>query len=124
MAGRGEFHVRTDSLREFRRDLRRLPDQLEKEANEAEYEGVVRATRAAALLAPRITGALAGSYEAYRRGGVSGTRSTLPYAGVIEYTQLSRRSAPVTRAVMRETDQIVEEFEDAVERAADRTGWR
>jgi hypothetical protein len=34
-----------------------------------------------------------------------------------------KRSEPVTRAVQRQTDTIVDAFGDAVERAADKTGW-
>jgi hypothetical protein len=133
MAAGGEFHVRTDSLREFRRDLRRLSPELDKELRQEMRDVVGKVAAQAALLAPRRTGTLARSYRPFVTQRSAGIRSALPYAPVIEYGGTIaprgvditfRRSEPVTRAVMRETDQIVESFSDAVERAADQTGWR
>lgn len=96
-------------------------------------EVVGKVAAEAALLAPRRTGALAESYKAYTRGNVAGVRSALPYAGVIEFggtisprgTPITiQRSAPITRAVQRQTDSIVEHVGDAIDTAARRAGWR
>jgi hypothetical protein len=133
MADRGGFTVSTDGLREFRRDLKRLDPALDRELRGELRDAVVKVAARAALLAPRRTGALAKSYRPFVTQRSAGIRSSLPYAPVIEFggtiaprgTDITfRRAEPVTRAVMREADEIVESFGDAVERAADRTGWR
>jgi hypothetical protein len=125
--------VNTDGLRDFRRDLRRLEPEVDKELRGELRDAVGKVAAIAALLAPRRTGTLARSYRPFVTQRTAGIRSTLPYAPVIEYGGtisprgtdiLIRRSEPVTRAVQRETDRIVDEFGDAVERAADQTGWR
>lgn len=127
------FAVRTEGLREFRRDLRRLDPALDRELRIELRESIIKVAAQAALLAPRRTGELAASYRPYVRQNAAGIRSALPYAPVIEYGGTIRprgvpiefkRSLPVTRAVLREADTIVESFGDAVERAADKTGWR
>jgi hypothetical protein len=133
MAARGGFTVNTDGLRDFRRDLKRLDPQLDRELRTEMREAVVKVAAQAALLAPRRTGALAQSYRPFVTLKSAGIRSNLPYAPVVEYGGTIsprgmditfRRAEPVTRAVMRDADEIVESFGDAVERAADRTGWR
>jgi hypothetical protein len=133
MPARGGFEVRTEGLRDFRRDLKRMDPQLDKELRVELRDAVVKVTARAALLAPRRTGALAKSYRPFVTQRQAGIRSSLPYAPVIEYGGtisprgtdiVIKRSEPVTRAVERETDEIVDAFGDAVERAADKTGWR
>lgn len=90
------------------------------------------AAETARLLAPGRTGALAESYRAFTRGNVAGVRSPLPYAGVIEYGGtisprgvpiLIQRQAPITRAIERERDAIVERLGDGIEEAARRAGF-
>jgi hypothetical protein len=129
----GSVHVETDGLREFRRDLKRLAPEVDKELRQEMRDAVAKVAAQAALLAPRRKGTLAGSYRPFVTQRSAGIRSALPYAPVIEYGGTIaprgvdirfRRSEPVTRAVLRETDEIVESFSDAVERAADQTGWR
>jgi hypothetical protein len=133
MAGRGEVTVNTEGLREFRRDLKRLDPELDRQLRGELRDAVAKVAAQAALLAPRRTGTLAKSYRPFVTQRTAGIRSSLPYAPVIEFggtisprgTPITfRRAEPVTRAVMREADEIVESFGDAVERAADKTGWR
>jgi hypothetical protein len=127
-----DFEVHTEGLRDFRRDLKHLDPQLDKELRVELREAVGKVTAQAALLAPRRTGALARSYRPFVMQRSAGVRSRLPYAPVIEYGGtirprgvpiLIQRSQPVTRAVERQTEQIVSEFADAVDRAARKAGW-
>ena len=126
------FAIETDGLREFRRDLKRLSPELDKELRGELKEAAGRVAREASTLAPRRTGRLAGSYRTSVTLRSASIRSRLPYAQVIEYGGTIEpkgapikieRSLPVTRAVLRQADRVVHEFGDAVERAADKTGW-
>jgi hypothetical protein len=130
--GKDSFDVRVDGLRDFRRDLKRLDKDLPKELNKEIKEVVGKVAVDAALSAPRDSGALARSYRPFTRGNIAGVRSPLPYAGVIEYggtispkgTPITiRKYEPVTRAVERQRDHLVEEIGDAIERASHRAGW-
>jgi hypothetical protein len=130
---RGGFEVRTEGLRDFRRDLKRLDPQLDKELRDELKVAVTRVAVRAAATAPRRSGRLARSYRPFLTMRGAGVASTLPYAPVIEYggtisprgTPIKiRRYEPVTRAVEADANRIVEQFGNAVERAADRTGWR
>jgi hypothetical protein len=124
--------IQTRGLRDFRRDLKKLDRNLDKELRD-EFKDIARdVTYEASLLAPRQTGALAASYKPFVTLKGAGVRSNLPYAPVIEYGGKIRprgvditikRSAPVTRAVLRQQDRIVERSGDAVEDAARRAGW-
>lgn len=127
-----DFAVGTDGLREFRRDLKRLDPAVARELQTELRDAAGKVAAQAALLAPRRTGRLARSYRAFVRLRAAGVRSSLPYAPVIEYGGsiqprgvdiLFKRAEPVTRAVERQAGMIVDEFGDAVERAADKTGW-
>jgi phage gpG-like protein len=125
--------VRVEGLAELRRDLRATDRETLREVQGTLRNAAGIAAAQAALLVARRTGALAASYRAYARGNRAGVRSSLPYAGVVEYggtirprgTAIKfRRSLPVSRAVLRETDTIVEAIGDGIEAAARRTGWR
>jgi hypothetical protein len=120
---RGDVTVNTAGLREFRRDLRRLEPELDKELRKELRTAVAIIAARAASIAPR-------PFVTARSAGI---RSALPYAPVIEYGgTISPRGAeirfaqrlPVTTAVERYADKLVDDFGDAVERAADHTGWR
>lgn len=124
--------IQADGLREFRRDLRKLDMETDVALRKELREAAGTIAHEASLLAPRRTGALAASYRPFTSLKGAGVRSKLPYAGVHEYggvisprgTDIRiRRSLPVTRAVIREQDAIVESLGDAIERAADRAGW-
>lgn len=126
------FAVNTTGLREFRRDLKRIGPELDKELRVELREAVNTVAAQAAATAPRKTGRLAASYRPFVNLRTGGVRSRLPYAGVIEYggtirprgTDITiRRYAPITRAVEQQTERIVEQFGDAVDRAAHRAGW-
>jgi hypothetical protein len=130
---RGDVTVNTAGLREFRRDLRRLEPELDKELRKELRTAVAIIAARAASIAPRQSGALARSYRPFVTARSAGIRSALPYAPVIEYGgTISPRGAeirfaqrlPVTTAVERYADKLVDDFGDAVERAADHTGWR
>lgn len=127
-----DFAVNVKGLAEFRRNVRRVDAEANREIGVALSHGAEIAADAARLLAPRRTGALAASYRAYRRGNHAGVRSNLPYAPVIEFGGTIRprgvpimfkRQAPVTRAVERNETAIVREVEQGIVRAAQRTGW-
>jgi hypothetical protein len=125
--------VETDGLRDFRRDLRRLEPEVDKELRKELRQAVLIVAARAAQLAPKQSGALARSYRPFVTQTMAGIRSSLPYAPVIEYggsieprgtpIRFARRE-PVTTAVEQYANRLVDEFGDAVERAADRTGWR
>lgn len=126
------FDVDVDGLRALRRDLKRLDKELPKALNKEIKEAVGKVAIEAAATAPRKSGALARSYRPFTRGNIAGVRSPLPYAGVIEYggtispkgTPITiRKYEPVTRAVERRRDEIVEDVGDAIEHASRRAGW-
>jgi hypothetical protein len=128
-----DFAVKTEGLRQFRRDLKRLEPEVDKQLRKETREIAARVAVEAAATAPRRSGALARSYRPYVTQRGAGVRSRLPYAGVIEYGGTIsprgvpitiKRHAPVTGAIERQTERIVEAIGDAVERAADSAGWR
>src|SRR5215216_402629 len=114
-----DFAVRTEGLTELRRGLRRMAPEVNRQLTRELRTAVGIVVAEAAATAPRRTGALARSYRPFVRGTTAGIRSTLPYAGVIEYggtisprgTEIRiRRYQPVSRAVERQAGQIVEQF--------------
>jgi phage gpG-like protein len=127
-----DFDVHVDGLREFRRDLKRTDAEVAKGLQKELKGAVAKVSIEAAATAPRKSGALSRSYRPFTRGNIAGVRSTLPYAGVIEYggtirpkgTDITiRKYEPVTRAVERRREQIVNDIGDAIESAAIRAGW-
>ena len=129
---RGDYDVQVKGLADLRRDLRRLDQEALKEIRGALKDAADVVARDAATLAPRRTGRLAASYRPFTSGNVAGVRSRLPYAGVIEFGGTIRprgvpieirRYEPVTRAVERQRDRVVEQVADGIEAAAKRTGW-
>ena len=127
-----DFDVNVGGLRDFRRDLKRLDRDLPKELNKEIKQVVGKVAVEASLTAPRKSGALARSYKPFTRGNVAGIRSALPYAGVIEYGGTIspkgapitiRKFEPITRAVERRRDQLVEDVGDAIESVSHRAGW-
>jgi phage gpG-like protein len=128
-----EFDVRVDGLAKFRRDLKELDKELPKALQKELKEAVAKVSVEAAATTRRKTGELARSYRPFTRGNVAGVRSKLPYAGVIEFggtispkgTPITiRKYEPITRAVERRKDELVEDIGDAIESAAKRAGWR
>jgi hypothetical protein len=133
MAGRGEYAVKVNGLVELRRALTSTDAEAKKAVQASLKRGVTIAAERAALLAPRgRTGRLAAGYRGYTRGNVAGVRNPVVYAGVHEYGGtitprgvpiLIQRSAPITRAIERETDAIVEDIAEGIETATSRLGW-
>jgi phage gpG-like protein len=128
-----EPEVDIRGLRELRRGLRRMDNEVAKELTRELRQAVVKVAQRAAQFAPRDSGRLAASYRPFVRSKAAGVRSALPYAAVQEYGGVIRprgtdiriaRNLPVTRAAEAEADRLVDDFGDAVERAADQVGWR
>jgi hypothetical protein len=120
-------------VREFRRELKRFDPELEKELKGEFRDAAARAAAEAGGLVNSRSGALARSYRPFVTARATGIRSSLPYAGVYEYGGtitprgvpiLFARSEPVTRAVERKADAVLQEAGNAVERAARKAGWR
>lgn len=124
--------VQVNGLREFRRDLRRMRPQVDKELLAAIKAGSEKVAITAGAMAPRRSGALAHSIRAYVSGPVASVGSPLPYAGVVHFGGvirprgtpiLFRRNEFITQAIRDHADEIVEDIGDAVEDAARRAGW-
>jgi phage gpG-like protein len=128
-----DFAVKVEGLAELRRDLRRIDPELLDEVREALKAGAQRVATRAASVAPQRSGRLAASYRAFTSGNRAGVRSTLPYAGVVEYggtirprgTPIVFRPAmPITGSVEYEQERIVRDLDRGIAEAAQRTGWR
>lgn len=133
MPRRDGFDIEVEGLREFRRDLRRLEPEIDKQLR-ADIRKAVRTVAAeAAAIAPRRSGALAASYKPFVTSRGAGVASTLPYAPIIEYggtinprgvpIKFTRRM-PVTVAAERAQARIVDRLGESVDAAARRAGWR
>lgn len=133
MAGEGSA-VQVEGLAKLRRDLRTMDRELGKELTrelKAAAEAVLPAARS---LAPRRSGALAGSLRAAAAGNKASIRSRLPYANAVHWGTGARRGKPgphniaprkfVVRAVDANQDRIVDVIGDRLEKFADRHGWR
>jgi hypothetical protein len=127
------FDIDTAGLRDFRRDLKRLSPELDKQLRGQLRRAVVRVVTRARTNAPKVSGDLARSYRPFVTQRAAGIRSRLPYAPIIEYggTIAPRGESftideqlPVTRAVLGEKERVVEDFGDAVDRAARTAGWK
>jgi hypothetical protein len=125
--------IGVEGLRDFRRDLRRLEPALDAELRKEMRRAVAIVAVRAGQIAPKQSGKLAKSYRPFITQRTAGIRSSLPYAPVIEFggtisprgTPITfQRMEPVTRAVEQYAAKLVDDFGDAVQRAADRTGWR
>src|SRR5688572_25988668 len=92
-----DFDVNTKGLREFRRDLKRLDPQVDRELRVELREAVGKVIVQAATTAPRLSGRLARSYRPFVTQRTAGVRSQLPYAGVHEFGgTISPRGTPIT----------------------------
>ena len=129
---RGDVEVTVRGLKEFRRDLRRLEPEVDKELRKSIKAAAGKVAVEAAALAPRRTGTLARSIRPYVSGARASIGSTLPYAPVVHWGGTIRpRGVPITfaatefisRAAARHADRLVDEIGDGIEAAADRVGW-
>jgi hypothetical protein len=127
------IYVKTEGLREFRRDLRkmdRVADQaLSRELRETGNPVLLRAR----TLSPRLTGELSRSLRFSVTQKSLSVYSTLPQAPVLHWGgTISPRGVAIefprtefiTRAVIEHADQLVEGIGDNLENAAERLGWR
>lgn len=128
-----DARIETVGLREFRRDLKKLDREIDKElVGDIRRAGGTYLTEARTE-APMKSGALAKSLKlSVTTRGVS-IYSTVPYAGVVHWGgTIAPRGAPITfertefisKAVDRGADRLVDELSDSVEQAAKRAGWR
>jgi hypothetical protein len=124
--------VRVEGLREFRRDLKKLEPAAAKELQVDLRKAAARVAVAAASSAPRASGAYARSIRPYVTARGVSVGSRLPQAGVLHFGWTNRpRGVPITfparpvisQALDRQTDRLVEDLGDAVDRAARRAGW-
>jgi hypothetical protein len=127
--------VQLDGFREFRRDLKKLEPAVEKELRQdlKAAAGRVAAAGQAGARSFSRTGAYARSIRPYVTAKGVSVGSRLPQAGVLHFGGTIRpRGVPITfkprpvvsEALDRQTNEIVDAFGDAVERAARKAGWR
>lgn len=128
-----EVDVRIPGLRDLRGDYRALARDVTDDVAAETLRQAGEVARVAATLAPRRSGALAGSLRAVGYRDTATVVSRLPYANVVHWGGTIRprgtaiRFRPtefVTRAFERREDAIVDGVGDAVERSARRHGWR
>lgn len=118
--------IEVSGIRDLRRDLRVINRTLDRELSKELREAVRPVLREAVMLTPKRSGKLAGSLRPYASGSSVGIRSRLPYANPIHWGWPSRKIAAsefITRAVKRNTDDIVDALGDAVENVAKRNGF-
>lgn len=124
--------VRVEGLREFRRALKGVSREFDRELR-AELKDVGEDVAAEARrTAPRRTGQYANSIRVYANARGVSIGSRLPQAGVLHWGGSIRprgveirfpRRAVITDAAERQTARIVDGVGDAVERAARKAGW-
>jgi hypothetical protein len=132
MADSRNVNVRVEGLREFRRDLRKLSPEVNRELTR-ELKTVAEPIAAEArALAPKRTGRYAASIRVYAAGAKVSIGSRLPQAGVLHWGGTIRpRGVPITfkrrpvimEAADQQSERIVDGVGDAVERAARKAGW-
>lgn len=124
--------VKAIGFREFSRDMRRLDPAFAREARR-EYQSLGQPVLESAQgLAPRQTGAFARTLKlSVTQRGIA-IVSSHPGAGVLHWGGTIRpRGVPITfprtlfavRAAEAHMNRLVEGLGDAIERAADSTGW-
>lgn len=132
MADRRGVAVEVEGLRDFRRDLKRLDSQVNKELAQDLREGGREVVEEARAEAPVRTGRLAASLRLSVSARQVSVYSTLPYAGLLHWGGTIRpRGVPITfertefasHAAERHADSITEHVADSVERAARSAGW-
>ena len=124
--------VHVEGLREFRSDLKKLQPEVGKELRADIKVAAAKIAAEAASVAPRRTGAYARSIRPYVTARGASVGSTLPQAGVLHWGgTIQPRGVPITiearpvisTALDRQSDRLVDELGDAVERAARKAGW-
>lgn len=126
-----DVKIQAQDLATFRRDVRRADKEIGKQLQRELREVSKRVAEEAGNIAPRRTGALAGSYRGTARRTLGIVRSTNPVARFVEFGFHPRGGEtfvegvnPIGHAVEQQEDQIVDGIGDAVDRAATALGWR
>jgi len=132
MAGR-DAGVRIEGLREFRRDLKSVNREADRELAK-EFRGIARDVAAdARSRAPKRSGEYARSIKVYSEKGGASIGSRLPQAGVLHWGGTIRpkgkeirfaRRPVVVEAADRMEQEIFDRAGDAVDRAARKNGWK
>jgi hypothetical protein len=126
--------VRLEGFREFQRDLKKLEPAVAKELRQDIKAAAGKVAVAASASAGSFsrTGEYAKSIRPYVTARGASVGSRLPQAGVLHFGGTIRpRGVPIvfkprpviSDALDRRTDQIVQDFGDAVDRAARAAGW-
>ena len=132
MASRADNAIRLEGFKEFRRDLKKLEPDVDKELRKDIRAAAAKVAVAAAVSAPRVTGEYAKSIRPYVTARGVSVGSRLPQAGVLHWggtirprgVDIKFPARPViSDALDKQTDRIVEDLGDAVDRAARRAGW-
>ena len=132
MASRADNAIRLEGFKEFRRDLKKLEPDVDKELRKDIRAAAAKVAAAAAVSAPRVTGEYAKSIRPYVTARGVSVGSRLPQAGVLHWggtirprgVDIKFPARPViSDALDKQTDRIVEDLGDAVDRAARRAGW-
>ena len=119
-------------LRDFRGDLKHLRPDIQKEL-QGELKTIAQdVAQKAAASAPRRTGTMATSYRGAASTGLRAVvRNRQFYSRFIEFGFHPRGSSTMVagrnvigRILERDEDRIVDEVGDALERAAEKAGWR
>lgn len=125
--------VSVPGLAAFRRDLRKLDAEADKELRTGLKDGGGKVLAEARAAAPRRSGALAKSLKLSVTARRVSIYSNLPYAPVVHWGgTIKPRGVPITfartefisGAAERGADQLVADIAAGVERAAIRSGWR
>lgn len=125
--------VRLEGFKEFKRDLKKLEPEAAKELQKDIKAAAGKVAAAAASTAPRVSGKYARSIRPYVTAKGASVGSRLPQAGVLHFGgTIEPRGVPikfparpvVSDALDRQTNQIINDMGDAVDRAAKRAGWK
>lgn len=131
MPGRNDG-VRLEGFREFRRDLRKLQPEVDKQLRKDLRVAAKKVANEAGAHEHRGTGRYARSIRPYITARGVSIGSNLPQAGVLHFGGTIRpKGVPivfqprpvVSEALDRNTDRIVDSVGDAVEAAARKAGW-
>lgn len=124
--------VHVKGLAEFRRDVKRVDAEVNKQLARDLREGAQETLEEGRAVAPRLTGKLAGSLRLSVTTRQVAIYSNLPYAGLLHWGGTIRpRGVPITfkrteflsDPVERNADKIAERVAESVEDAARATGW-
>jgi hypothetical protein len=126
------MELKVDGLKDFRRDLKRLGPEVDKDLRREIRDASTRVLQEARAVAPVRTGTLARSLKVSVTQRGASIYSDLPYAPIVHWGgTISPRGVPITfertefisRPAERQADSLAEDIAEGVERAARRVGW-